>query len=156
MRVLSHFPRRTLPEILQLPDKRLREVSKTIDPTSKEAKRIAQALLSVLRKLDSRFRPFLGMAAPQLGYNKRIVALKMSYGTYEIMVNPEVIKERFFFPVPSACFSVEGVYIIKASLMMKVRYQDLQAITYTKVLFGGKATVMQQEIDHLNGKLVCD
>ncbi len=121
-----------------------------------EIKQIAEELTNVIRKVDTSWSFSLGMAAPQIGYNRRLVALKESYGNYLLMANPEVIEQKWSFFSPSRCFSLKGVHFLKRYFWMKVRFQDLDGNKSEIVFRGPKAATMQQEIDHLNGILLTD
>ena len=77
------FPRTKPQEILQLPHPQLRERSVEVTEFNDEVKTISNKLHKVLKKVDRFGNIFgLGMAAPQLGINKRIIAFKKSYGNY--------------------------------------------------------------------------
>lgn len=141
--------------IVQDPDKRLH--TPCIKVTNfRAAKEIADKLIEVTKEVDGHLKPWLGMAAPQVGYNKRVIILKKLFENYEVMINPEIIEKRWNIPTFSRCFSVEGIYIIRAYYWIKVKYQDLQGYYHTEVISGGKAATLQQETDHINGILISD
>lgn len=123
-----------------------------------EAKKIAKELIEVTKQVETPFSIWLGMAAPQIGYNKRVIIIRKSYGNFQVMVNPEILERKWTFPIPypSRCFSLPGIYLIRDYYWTKVRYQDLEKKTHIEVLKGGKASVLQQEINHLDGILLKD
>src|SRR3989344_9336762 len=90
-------------DILQSPDKRLHAVSTKVINFD-EAKKIAQQLIDVTRGVDKPFNFWLGMAAPQVGYDKRIVILRKSYQNYTVMVNPEIVDKKRFFSFVEKCY----------------------------------------------------
>lgn len=141
--------------IVQSPDERLYRVSELIT-SFKEAKDIAENLIDVTRKVDGVFKPWLGMAAPQVGFNKRIIVLKKSLGNYTVMVNPEIVEQKMNLPIFSNCFSVDGIYIIKSPYWLKIKYQDLEGKYHQKIINGAKAATVMQEINHINGILISD
>lgn len=143
--------------ILQEPSPILRKKSARVTNFS-EAKKIASELIEVTKTVDGRFKPWLGMAAPQIGYSKRVVIIRKSYRNYQVMINPEIIKRKWKSPIPlpSRCFSLPGFYLIRDCFWVKVRYQDLECKTHTETFKGGKASVLQQEINHLDGILLSD
>lgn len=144
-------------EIVQEPDPILHTRSGEADVINEDTKKIAEELLAVIQKLDGPLKVFgLGMAAPQIGYSKRIVALKNSYNDYLIMVNPEVVEEKWHLPSVSTCFSLKGMHFLKRPFWMKVSYQNLDGTFQEMTLRGPKAATMKQEIDHLNGILLTD
>lgn len=144
-----------LNDILQSPDKRLYTPSSKIEKLH-EARLIVEKLIAVTKKVDKPWNIWLGMAAPQIGYNKRLIILRKSYQNYQIMLNPEVIEQKWLFPVFSRCFSLKGIYLIKTYLWIKVRYRDLEGKFHTEIIKGGKAATLEQELNHINGVLISD
>lgn len=156
VQLISYFPKSTPSEIIQYPDKRLRRVCEKVTKFDDELKKIAEDLAAVLRKVDKPFIPWYGMAANQIGYNKRVIAVKKSYRNYTVMVNPEVIERRSNRYSISACFSLKGIYLLKRYFWQKVKYQDIQGNYHEEVIKGGHSSVLQQEIEHLDGRLIND
>lgn len=156
MRIVSFLSHNSPKEILQFPDKRLREVSKKVEAFNGETKKIVDELISVTQKVDAHWKLYLGMAAPQIGYNKRIVLVKDSYKKYRVMINPEIIGKKWLLPSFSMCYSVPGLYVVRKYYWVRVKYQDIKGNIKEEILKGGKALALQQEIDHINGKLICD
>ena len=106
--------------------------------------------------VDKPYNPWLGMAAPQIGYTIRMIAVKEKYGKYTLMINPEVVEQKWFYPSITACYSLPGIYLRKQHYYFRVKYKDLDNKIHSKVYKGGKALVFQQEIDHISGILACD
>jgi peptide deformylase len=156
MLISPYFPKKNPKEVIQFPNKKLRAVCVNVRKIDEEVIKIADDLVKILRKLDHSLRPWLGMAANQLGYDKRVIVIKKTWRRYTVMVNPEIIEKYWPFPILSSCFSFQGLYLVKAFLWVRVRYQNLKGETQEEVLKGGTAAVLQQEIDHINGVLVCD
>lgn len=97
----------------------------------------------------------LGLAAPQIGINKQIFIL--SDGT--VCINPFVIfKSKRAYSYSEGCLSIEGKrYDIKRYKEITINYFDRQG--KLRVLKSRKKIIsfaIQHEIDHLNGKLICD
>ncbi|MDO8452915.1 MAG: peptide deformylase [bacterium] len=142
-------------KILRYPDKRLKKVSAEVTDFE-EAKKIALELEESTRNVDQPWKLWLGMAAPQIGYNKRLILIKKSFQKYKIMVNPKILEERWRFWTKSTCYSVPGLYLYRSNYWVKVRYQTLKGQTKKEILKGGKAIALKHEIDHLNGILLPD
>ena len=141
------------PQIIKEPNEILHQKSdRVID--FREAEEIAKILLAAIRKLSKFWNRWLGLAANQMGYLRRIIVLRMGSNDYLIMVNPEVLEVRCPFPYCERCRSVRGLYIVKRYLWARVRYQDLDGKWNEIVLKGPSA--IYQEIDHLNGLLVSE
>ena len=124
----------------------------------KEAKKIADELLNLMISVPIKFgfyNRWLGFAANQIGYSKRIIAIR-NRDRYEVMVNPEFIKKKFPFPYLESCFSLKkkGYYLVKRYLWAKVKYQNLEGQPQEIILRGPNA--IYQEIDHLNGIMVSE
>ena len=115
-------------DILQSPDKRLHAVSTKVINFD-EAKKIAQQLIDVTRGVDKPFNFWLGMAAPQVGYDKRIVILRKSYQNYTVMVNPEIVDKKWFLPSVERCYSLKGMgrFLLKRYFWLRIKYQDLDS-----------------------------
>lgn len=142
--------------IIQEPDLRLRKVSQKVENIDDKTYQITSELINTLKKIDKPFLFWLGMAAPQIGYKQRIIAVKRFYNNYLVMINPEIVEQKFLLPTLSACYSLKGLYLIKSHYWLKVKYQTLTSKFHTDQFWGGQAILLQQEIDHLNGKLICD
>lgn len=143
--------------IIQEPDQRLNKISTRIADFD-EAKKIVDKLTSVTKTVDKPWKLWLGMAAPQIGYNQRIIILRRSYGKYEVMVNPEVLKKKWLFLSTENCYSLKGKgrYLLKRYFWLKIKYQDLNGHSHQEVSIGPRAYTMQQELDHINGVLISD
>lgn len=155
IQIIPNF-RKVHKEILQEPDKALREVSTRVDKIDDDTFQIAEELIEILKKLDKPYKLWLGMAAPQIGYGKRIIAIKNSFHEYLVMINPEVVDRKLVLPAISGCYSLKGIYLIKSPYWIKIKYMDLNNTYHTKIFKGGRSILLKQEIDHLNGKLICD
>lgn len=140
-------------EIVHLPNDSLRERSEEVVVFDDEVEWISEQLHEVLGEVDRWGNIWgLGMSAPQIGYNKRIIAVKESYGDYKTMVNPEIIEKKWLIPYLEGCFSVEGRHLTKRYFSTVVRYRDVEGDFHEE----SASIIVQQEIDHLNGLLISD
>jgi len=155
IQIISNY-RKPNRKILQYPDDRLRQVSKEVINIDGSIQKIANKLTQVLRDIDKPFVPWLGMAAPQIGYNRRVIVIKEGLNKYLIMVNPEIVNQKWSFPAVSSCYSLKGLYLVKSPYWLKITYMDIKGNFHIEVFTGGQAILLKQEIDHLNGRLVCD
>ena len=117
-----------------------------------DAKKIADELLITIRSVAKWWNRWLGFAANQIGYPKRIIVLRNGKDEYGILVNPVIVEKRFPFLYLEKCYSLRGVYIVKRYLWAKVRYQDLDENTQEVIIRGPSA--LYQEIDHIDGILI--
>lgn len=119
-----------------------------------EAKEIAEKLLITIKSVSKFWNRWLGFAANQIGYSKRMIVLRKSKNDYGIMVNPILIEKKFPFPYLEKCYSISGVFLVKRYLWVKVKYQDLRSNWHEKTIKGISA--VYQEIDHIDGVVVSD
>ncbi|MDO8657882.1 MAG: peptide deformylase [Candidatus Levybacteria bacterium] len=153
--IISNY-RKPQAGIIQSPNPMLRLKSEPVAKIDDSIHRIVNQLTKVLKEVDKSNFPWLGMAAPQVGYNKRIIAIKRGFRQYTVMINPEVLEQKFLFPTISGCYSLKGLYLTKSHYWFKIKYQDLEGRWNKYACWGGQAVMLQQELDHLDGKLVCD
>lgn len=106
----------------------------------------------------------VGVAAPQIGTNRRIVAVSLldsyedeSYRTLA-MFNPEILEASEIFETDAeGCLSVPGERgDVARPKRVRVRYRDSGGRTYVLDLSGLAARIVQHEIDHLDGILFTD
>lgn len=143
-------------DMIQDPDKRLHALSTDVNDFD-DAKTIVDKLIEVTKKVDRPWKLWLGMAAPQIGFSKRIFILKKSYRHYTVMVNPEVLEEKWLLPLICKCYSLKGkFYLTRYHFWFKVKYQDLEGKYHTEVIRAGRAACFQQEIDHINGIMLSE
>ncbi len=122
-----------------------------------EAKQIAEELLAVMKSVSKWWNRWLGFAANQIGYNKRIIGLRNGKDNYEILVNPVLVEKKFPFPYFEKCYSLPSlkeIYLVKRYLWSKVKYQDLNGTWHERILRGPSA--IYQEVDHVDGIMVSE
>lgn len=108
-------------------------------------------------------RPAVGIAAPQIGVTKRMIAIYIKYDDSEVsyaLINPVIEKfspETSFLKGGEGCLSVEeGMFTgnVPRSYKIVVRgYDILKKRIVTLRLKGFDAIVFQHELDHLEGRL---
>lgn len=99
------------------------------------------------------------MAAIQFGIDKRIVFVKSTTenvafdkNAQEMMINPEIISQEGKTEFWESCASGGlNFALVERPYKMVVRYQDENAVFYTKTFEGFSATVVSHELDHLDG-----
>ena len=127
----------------------------------------ADILLALMYEYDG-----VGLAAPQLGKNIRMIAVTQWKETKEknkkkctkeligeyIMINPEILEySKTTQKTEEACLSLPDLFgDVERFQWIKVKYQTVQGKENTKKLSGFNAVVVQHEIDHLNGVLFTD
>jgi len=147
--------------VLQLGDPGLREVSKRVgDPAAPEVRLLVEDLSDTLaywRKTTGYGR---GIAAPQIGWNVRVIFLRLPGEEPWPLVNPEITwKSPEKIVVWDACLSFLSIFMqVERHREVKLRYQDLRGEWHE--LSAGDARslseLLQHEIDHLDGILAVD
>ena len=143
----------------------LRKKSEKVDIFDDEIKEFSEILLDLMYAYD-----WVGLAAPQVGKNIRIIATtqwkevkKWRKNSREIfgetaMINPEILEhseekkkwEEACLSVPGLCGDVERwTWIV-------VKYQDKKWKTHVQKYTWFSAVVIQHEMDHLDGILFTD
>ncbi len=141
-----------------LPDPRLRLKSEPVDKITPELRRLAADMLDTM--YDA---PGVGLAAIQIGVPKRLVVMDTSKKAEEerrpvVLVNPEIIwasEEKSTYE--EGCLSIPEYYEeVERPSQVKFRYTDLDGKTVEVEAEGLVATVVQHELDHLDGVLFID
>lgn len=142
-----------LKDIVQYGDPRLRQISEPVDIKDPETHAIAKDLVDTLAKSETG----IGLAAPQIGINKRVIVIRGSDKTksFYVMYNPEIVsvsKSKIVYR--EGCLSIPNFYFqIIRPRQVKVNYQDQHGNVRQMVADGEHAVCIQHEIQHLDGKL---
>ncbi len=155
-------------------EKSLRERSTDVEfPLSEETKQTLFDMLEYLKlSQDEEFankhniRSGVGIAAPQIGINKNMLAMcfedeKNVHHEY-ILVNPKIISESCklaYLESGEGCLSVDNVHegYIYRPYKIRVKAFDLLKNKDVEYVFTGFASICaQHEIDHLKGILFYD
>ena len=98
----------------------------------------------------------VGLAAPQIGYNKRIFVINFS-GDLRSFINPIISEVKGFELSKEGCLSIPGKEFIRPrNNEITVLYQTPLGKIESRKLVGKAAIVFQHEIDHLDGLLISD
>jgi peptide deformylase len=101
-----------------------------------------------------------GLAAPQIGINKRIMICNIDHKTQnlESMINPVYyVNENSLEEAWEGCFSVPYTFIKVARWKtIDIEYYNIQGVLIKKNLTGFYARIYQHEYDHLDGVLITD
>lgn len=99
-----------------------------------------------------------GIAANQIGIQKRFIALNLGKGTF-VMINPRIIlQSEEIFTLWDDCMSFPELLVkIKRSKSIDVEYQDKEGnIKNWNKIDQAESELLQHEIDHLDGILAID
>src|SRR5699024_1876586 len=141
-------------------------------PLSAEDKELLEEMLTFVKNSQDEelaetydLRSGVGIAAPQLGVNKRLVAIHFEDDNEKLysykLVNPKIIShsvEKAYLPSGEGCLSVDedidGYVPRYARITVKAFTPDGEDIKLR--LRGLPSVVFQHEIDHLNGVIFYD
>ena len=144
-------------EILILPDKRLRQVSKPVAKVDASIRKLVEDMLETM--YDA---PGIGLAAIQIGEPKRVVTMDLAKKDDEskpqVFINPEIVAESDEMTThEEGCLSIPEYYEeVERPAEVTVKYLDLDGKQHEVEATGLLATCIQHEIDHLNGVLFID
>jgi len=98
----------------------------------------------------------LGLAAPQIGVEKRVIVFDGGKGNL-CLVNPKVMWKKGRLVLNEGCLSFPGIGLeIKRAKEIGVKAVDLGGREVRFVACGVRACIIQHEIDHLDGILIID
>lgn len=146
----------TLP-IVTLPDPILRKASKPIERVDDDLRHLMDDMLETMYAA-----PGVGLAAVQVGVPRRLIVLDVSkdekQGEPLFMANPEIValgaETRLH---EEGCLSIPEILVeIERPASLTVRFLDRVGEYKEIVAEGLLATVIQHEINHLDGKLIID
>ena len=99
----------------------------------------------------------VGLAAPQVGVNKRVIVADDRENPFVEMVNPRIVESSGCEEDVEACLSVpDRAGWVRRATKIKVVYQDRFGKEHSMKASGFQARVLQHEIDHLDGILYTD
>lgn len=143
--------------IITLPDPRLRKVS---EPVERVDATILQLLDDMLETMYE--APGIGLAAIQVAVAKRIVVVDVGK-TEEardprFLINPEIVwASEELSTYNEGCLSVPDYFDdVKRPAMVRVRHLDREGKAQEFDAVGLLATVVQHELEHLEGGLFID
>ena len=104
----------------------------------------------------------IGLAAPQVGVQKRILVIDLNFEDPDtppnVFINPEIISSSASLDTyEEGCLSIPGVYLnVLRPSSIKLSYRDEMGRLKKMNAEGLMARCIQHEIDHLNGVLFVD
>jgi peptide deformylase len=154
-------PAMALREIIILPDKRLRLVSKPVEKVTPEIRKLADDMFETMYEA-----PGIGLAAIQVAEPLRLITMDLAKPDENgetqkkprVFINPEILsssEEKSVYE--EGCLSIPEYYEeVERPAKVRVRFTDLDGKVHEEDAEGLFATCIQHEIDHLNGVLFVD
>jgi peptide deformylase len=141
--------------IITNPNPLLRKKSKIITADDLKTNELQELVLNMEKTMKE--RDGVGLAAPQVGKNIRIIVVNTKDGVLA-MVNPKILKKSLLKEFgEEGCLSVPGIFgQVKRHKKLTCSYLDKNGTKKTVNAEGLFARVIQHEIDHLDGILFID
>ena len=138
-------------------NKILRTRSERISKVDKKIKKLIDNMVETLLAEQG-----LGLAAPQVGENVRLILARLNYDTttemVKPMINPEIVfssKETVI--AEEGCLSLPEYYRpVERFKRIRVKFEDVRGNNQMLELEDLNARIIQHEVDHLNGVLFID
>jgi peptide deformylase len=143
--------------IITIPDPVLRKKAAPIERVDRALLQLGQDMLAAM--YDA---PGIGLAAPQVGILRRLIVMDPSRDEEPkhplIMANPVILERGSEMRIhDEGCLSIPDVTAeIERPAMTRVSFIDMEGKAQEKTLEGIWSTLVQHEIDHLNGVLFID
>jgi peptide deformylase len=143
--------------ILTLPDPRLRQISKAVETLDAELHQLLDDMLETM--YDA---PGVGLAAIQVGAPKRIVVIDISKQEEDrsplFLINPEILwVSEELSTYNEGCLSLPEYFEdVQRPARVRLRHLDRKGEMQEFDAEGLLATVVQHELDHLEGGLFID
>jgi len=146
-----------LREIITIPDPKLRLISKPLERVDGDLQKLIEDMFATM--YDA---PGIGLAAIQIGEPIRLLVVDPSpkEGPRDplALINPEVVwSSDARNTYEEGCLSIPEYYEeVERPASVRIKYLDREGKPQERLAEGLFATVVQHEIDHLNGVLFID
>src|SRR5436189_3544108 len=150
-----------LREIIILPDKQLRLVSRPVEKVTTEIRKLADDMFETM--YDA---PGIGLAAIQVAQPLRLITMDLAKRDEDgetkpkprVFINPEIISSSEELSVyEEGCLSIPEYYeAVERPAQVRFRFTDLDGKVREEDADGLFATRIQPELDQLNGRPLGD
>jgi len=143
-------------EILKYPHPLLKKRCLDVERIDGEVKRLIHDMTETMYDANG-----VGLAACQVGVNRRVIVLDVSPMDPEqdlfALINPEIVAEEEEIDHEEGCLSVpDCLETIKRKQKVRVRGMSPEGREVELEAQGILAIALQHEVDHLNGVLILD
>lgn len=140
-------------DIVTLGDEVLREKCTPVTEFDDALHILIEAMFETLDAAEG-----LGLAAPQVGVDKRFFIVSLPDGTRREFINPEIVGTSVeTTPYEEGCLSLPGVYHdVERPSKVIITAKNANGAPFRLKAAGLLARVIQHEYDHLDGKLFID
>lgn len=139
-------------KVLTIPDPILRNKSVRVPEVDRSITRLVKDMIETMQEEGG-----VGLAAPQVGRNIRLIVLQMPDEEPFALVNPEITKREGEREIIEACLSIPGYEgLVRRSVAVTARAMDENGKHLRIKASGLLAQALEHEIDHLDGILYPD
>ncbi len=141
-------------EILQYPDRRLREVAEPVTEVDDSVRTLVDDMLATMYAA-----PGIGLAATQVGDRRRVVVMDVSPDGDQprVLINPRIVDAGSDQVLEEGCLSIAGVQErVGRYGHVRVEALDRDGEPWGFEAEGLLAACVQHEVDHLDGRLFID
>jgi peptide deformylase len=112
--------------------------------------KLAEDMLQTMHEANG-----LGLAAPQVGVQKRIFVYQLGEGDPKTIVNPTIVESRGEWEHEEGCLSIPGLFFpIVRPKEVHLKGYDLDGNEVSIEADELEARCFQHELDHLDGRLL--
>lgn len=134
----------------------LRKMCEPVKVFDENLRKFAEKMFSIMKAARG-----LGLAAPQVGDNRRMFVIDLSGQDFDsepmVFVNPEIESTQGDVVAEEGCLSFPGLFCeVNRAEKVTVKFQDLDGETHRVEATGLAARAIQHESDHLDGVLFVD
>jgi len=148
--------------IVEVPDPRLREISKPVEGVDDELRTLVADMFETMYEA-----PGIGLAAIQVGVPKRVLVIDLQEPEEEggdpvkdprVFINPEILQTSDQdVPYTEGCLSVPDQFAeVDRPDRIRARWMELDGKVREEEIEGLLAVCLQHEMDHLEGVLFID
>jgi peptide deformylase len=141
-------------EIIQYPDPRLRQRSKSVENFDERLRALVARMFELMREDKG-----VGLAAPQVGINERLFVMNHTGQPADdrVYANPELFDITGNEEGEEGCLSLPGITaLINRGQTLRIVAKDVEGKPFEQAESGYVARIWQHEFDHLNGVLITD
>ena len=131
----------------------LRQESTPVEKIDKNLKKFIVEMKETMKEHRG-----VGLAAPQVGMNKRLFLVTLDESRVVLMINPKLIEQSEESEIgEEGCLSIPGLWAnVERSKRIKVKFTDEKGDIQKLSLRNFNARVVLHELDHLEGVLFVD
>jgi peptide deformylase len=143
--------------IITVPDQILRETAAPVEKIDDSLKALIDDMFETMYEA-----PGIGLAAPQINVGRRLIVMDPARDEDDpaplVMINPEILERSDELRShEEGCLSIpEYTAEIERPQRVRVRYTDLEGREQEEDFMDLWSTLVQHEVDHLNGVLFID